>query len=84
MKLKIGQILTLNDKDDYVVVDIAIYHGITYAYLANMESKEEEIIFRRVINTKEGYDLYPLADTKEYQTITEVFFNRNKNLFKEN
>lgn len=78
MKMKKGALVTLDDNKKYIVVDLATFNNIEFAYLTENESND--FIIQRVVNKDNEIYFEPVNDKEEFDTMIEVFFNRNKKL----
>lgn len=84
MKLKKDDVITLDNGNDYLVVDITDFNSLTYAYLTNMDdNNEDDRMIQRITINDDGYELHPLENEDEFNTLIEVFYNRNKKEFEE-
>ena len=68
MKLSDGQIITLDDNKDYIVVKQEIYRNNNYIYLMTA-SKPLEVMFVR----QENDELNLVIDEDELKVIMELF-----------
>ena len=85
MKLQKNDVVTLENGNDYLVVDVAEFNNITYGYFTNVTEDAEagDSMFRKIVIKGEGWELNPLENEDEFDVISQVFFNRNKEVFKE-
>lgn len=75
MKLKVGEILTLSNDEEYVCVALTNYKGFEYAYLVT-NSKPVKIQFAKVIYG-EQIQLITVTDQNEKQDLLKLFTSQN-------
>jgi len=75
-----GEILTLENNKEYVVVDTVVHEEENFVYLIN-NNDNKEILIQRVKIEDGAETLYPLKDKEEFKALLQVFFEKNKELF---
>lgn len=81
VKVNKGELITLEDNQKFVVVDIATFDNEKFVLLVNNENESDILIQKINYHDLEMY-LEPLKDKEEFDTLLEVFYNRNKKLLK--
>ncbi len=79
VKVNKGELITLDDNQKFVVVDIATFDNEKVVLLVNNDNESDILIQKIKYHDLEMY-LEPLKDQEEFDTLLEVFFNRNKKL----
>ena len=72
--------IKLEDGIEYMVLDEIDLDNNTYVYLTNVDD-EEDFCIRKVDNTKNDSMLVGLDNDNEFDTILDMFLEKNKTLF---
>ena len=72
-------ILTLEDDKRYTVANMALYKGITYLYLIEIDDNEEVILDSKLIVKRVIKDsceaVEKVVDSEEYKEVAKLFFD---------
>ena len=72
MKLENGEIITLDDNKDYIVLKQLIDNNINYIYLVTAQ-KPVEVLIAKV----DGLNLNPITNDEELQKVINLFTEKN-------
>ena len=72
MKLENGEIITLDNNIDYIVLKQLEYENINYVYLVSAE-KPVEVLIAKV----DEFDLNPITNDEELKKVIGLFVEKN-------
>ncbi|MFA5408308.1 MAG: hypothetical protein WC343_06000 [Bacilli bacterium] len=71
-----GEVLTLDDNQDYCVVEVVELDGKRYLYLVNEDESKSEVIIAEEKHDAEGVIVETLDDKAQMKRIVDIVIKR--------
>jgi len=75
MEFKKGNIVTIENNKEYVIVEMVEYNNFNYLYLACLDGNEFAIV---KLESNEGRPVFGRLENDEYNTVLNLLFNKIK------